>query len=105
MKYEKSDVIIVGVCLLLLAGVTALAAAPQAEIGWENPPKSISEQYLDLSGEWHFKVYRKYNKMYQYFYYGGVDVTWENLDDAAVPNADKFTTWETLEGPSKDYST
>ena len=42
----------VGVCLFLLAGVTALAAAPQAEIGWENPPKSISEQYLDLSGEW-----------------------------------------------------
>ena len=102
---KKLIFLAVGVCILLLAGVTALAAAPQAEIGWENPPKSISEQYLDLSGEWHFKVYRKYNKMYQYFYYGGVDVTWENLDDAAVPNAEKFNTWETLEGPSKDYST
>ena len=34
---------------------------------------------------------------------GGVAVTWENLDDAAVPNAAKFTPWETLEKPSKDY--
>jgi hypothetical protein len=51
------------------------------------------------------KSTEKYNKMYQYFYYGGVDVTWENLDDAAVPNAAKFTTWEALEGSSADYAT
>ena len=65
----------------------------------------FSDQFIDLSGQWHFKVYRKYEKMFQYFDYGGCEVSWENLEDAKVPDFEKFSTWEIVSIPASDYST
>ncbi|MBE6069881.1 MAG: hypothetical protein E7211_19635 [Clostridium lundense] len=63
-------------------------------------------QYLDLSGAWHFKVYRKYSAMFQYPQYGyPCDVTWEDAETASVPDASVFSRWETVTTPADDYLT
>ncbi len=67
--------------------------------------QDFENQYINLQGEWHFKVYRKYDKMFQYFNYGGVNVTWEDVDASFVPTYRTFSEWETVLGPNPDYST
>lgn len=63
-------------------------------------------EYLDLSGDWHFKVYRKYSAMFQYPQYGyPCDVTWEDAETALVPDSSVFSRWETVTTPADDYLT
>ena len=64
-----------------------------------------SSQYIDLSGEWNFKVYRKYSNMYQYMPYDMCEVTWEDPDTAQVPSADVYSAWEAVFCPAADYAT
>lgn len=91
--------------LVLLAGVTFAAGIGEAIASQSMEHASFENQYINLQGEWHFKLYRKYQKMFQYFNYGGCAVTWENLQDAQVPTAEIFNTWETVNGPNADYAT
>lgn len=67
--------------------------------------ESSSADYINLQGDWHFKLYRKYSNMFQHLAYGACKVTWEDTDVAAVPNGDTYSTWETVLTPSPDYST
>lgn len=43
--------------------------------------------------------------MFQYFANGGCQVTWEDVAAAKIPKATDFANWETVQGPSNDYST
>ncbi len=64
-----------------------------------------SEESINLAGDWHFKVHRKYSNMYQYLPYGKCSTTWEDSEAAVVPSAAIYETWETVAGPAEDYST
>jgi len=57
------------------------------------------DNYVELNGEWHFKNYRTYSQMYQYFPYNAVSITWEDLDAAAFPDKDTWGSWDTLQMP------
>ena len=95
-------------CIVLMAIAVGFIFAEGTMETTENESQKspeFSNQYIDLQGEWHFKVYRKYNKMFQYFNYGGVEVTWENIQDAQLPTSEVYTEWETVKGPNDDYST
>lgn len=90
---------------VLLALVALLGIAPQFAGAADLQDPAFAGQVIDLSGQWHFKVYRKYENMYQYFAYGGNKVTWENPQDAALPDRAAFSAWETVQVPASDYST
>ena len=64
-----------------------------------------ASQFIDLSGDWNFKVYRKYSNMYQYMPYDMCEVTWEDAETAAVPTAEVYSAWESVAAPAADYST
>lgn len=67
-----------------------------------------AEKYVALDGDWHFKLYRAYSQMYQYFpYYGGSEafLRWEDAELAALPDAGTFSAWETVQMPYPDYQT
>ena len=87
---------------LALALVMVLSLLP---VSFAEAEGDYGDQYIDLSGEWHFKVYRKYSNMYQYMPYDMCEVTWENPEDAMVPAAEVYEQWETMDGPAADYST
>lgn len=100
----KRNLVILFALLFVLSSVTAKGV--QEEASWiTSGEQDYGSQYIDLQGEWHFKVYRKYDKMFQYFNFGGVSVTWEDNQVAVVPNRDVFSEWETVLGPNPDYST
>jgi len=75
---------IFGFCFLILGSAFSQIDAP---------PSSLSDQIIDLRGDWHFKVYRKYERMFQYFANGGCRVTWEDIGAAKVPEAADFARW------------
>lgn len=85
-----------------------LILASSCAITTPTPPPSsdmYANEYINLAGDWHFKPYRKYQNMFQYFSYGGCPVTWEDLTIAKVPGAATYSTWEIVQGPEDDYST
>lgn len=65
----------------------------------------FSDDIVDLRGDWHFAVYRKYSNMFQYLPLGRSTVTWEDQDVAKLPDASQFSQWETVSVPAADYST
>lgn len=86
--------------LIVCAGIpSALASSAAVE------STSYEDQYIDLNGEWNFKVYRKYSNMFQYLPYNMCNVTWEDAEAAAIPTAGTYTQWETVLCPAADYST
>lgn len=89
--------------LALTALLTALCAA--SLFSAPTPPAKVKKDFLDLQGDWHFKVYRKYDKMFQYFAYGGCAVTWEDREAARLPEAAQFNAWESFAMPANDYAT
>ena len=94
--------------LLAFPGVTAgnsVASADTSETADSADEQASSDEYIDLQGDWHFKVYRKYENMYQYFNYGGCAVTWEDLSSATLPTEETYSQWETVSCPAADYST
>jgi|GEM_PF-1141163 len=70
-----------------------------------NAADDYSDDIVDLRGDWHFAVYRKYSNMFQYLPLGRSNVTWEDQDDARLPDAAQFSQWETVTVPAADYST
>lgn len=90
------------VWLLALCMVLSLVPLSFAE---ESISPDYSSQYIDLSGDWNFKVYRKYSNMYQYMPYDMCEVTWEDISSAAVPEREVYSNWETITAPAADYST
>ncbi len=88
--------------ILTLCSLLAFLPASVAE---EADADAWSAQYIDLRGDWHFKVYRKYSAMYQYMWYDRCEVTWEDPETAVVPSAEVYSAWETVLTPAADYST
>ncbi len=64
-----------------------------------------AEKYVTLDGDWHFKLYRTYSQMFQYFPYGGVSVTWEDNELAKLPSEDVWSSWEVVQMPTDDAAT
>ena len=85
--------------MLILSMLLTIAPLSFAEAA------DYSSQYIDLSGQWHFKVYRKYSQMYQYLPYDMCDVTWEDAESALIPSEEIYSQWETVDAPAADYAT
>ena len=80
---------------LLLSFVLLVSLLPAAPAAADDTPDP--EKYVTLDGEWHFKLYRTYSQMFQYFpYYGGSAefLKWEDPALALLPDAALFSTWE-----------
>ena len=91
---------------LLLSFVLLVSLLPAAPAAADDTPDP--EKYVTLDGEWHFKLYRTYSQMFQYFpYYGGSAefLKWEDPALALLPDAALFSTWETVSMPYPDYQT
>ena len=70
-----------------------------------NATESKASKFVELDGEWNFKLYRTYNRMFQYFPYNMVNVTWEDADSAGLPDESVWNTWEKVDMPWADVST
>ncbi|HHV98009.1 MAG TPA: hypothetical protein GXX36_00290 [Clostridiaceae bacterium] len=58
-----------------------------------------ASKYVTLDGEWNFKLYRKYGRMFQYFAYTGVNIVWEDNDAAILPDYETWSKWEKVSVP------
>ena len=69
-----------------------------------------ASKYVDLKGEWNFKLYRRYDRMFQYFaFYPNMtripQVIWEDLETALLPEYNVWSTWEKVVIPHDDVYT
>ena len=85
----------------LLMSTVVTGAAPAYAAGTQDD----ASKYVALEGDWNFKLYRTYPNMYQYFPYVGVNVSWEDLDAAVLPEAEDWKTWETVALPADNPET
>ena len=88
MKEQRKIFLAAALALCMLLTLFPASFADDAEAA------DYTSQYIDLSGEWNFKVYRKYSNMYQYMPYDMCEVTWEDTDTAQIPSADVYSSWE-----------
>ena len=70
-----------------------------------NATENKASKFVEFEGEWNFKLYRTYDKMFQYLPYNMVNVTWEDADIASLPNASEWKNWEKVDMPWADVST
>lgn len=100
--------------LALAAGLVAAAFVPvsaRAETGGENQNSATAENadaYVDLSGEWNFKLYRTYTQMFQYHaYFNDAQrfLQWEDNSLALLPSEETFSSWEKFSMPYDNYAT
>lgn len=84
-----------GILLSLMGSATNTLAA-------ERPDE---EKYVNLDGDWHFKLYRTYDRMFQYLPYGLVSTTWEDNTLAQLPSSSVWSSWETVKMPADDPAT
>lgn len=64
-------------------------------------PNSDTSKYVLLDGDWHFKLYRTYSQMYQYFPYVP-DLSlgnWEDAQAAVFPADDVWKSWDVIQMP------
>ena len=99
MKKHRKNLLAAALALCLLITLFPASFADDAETD------KYTAQYIDLSGEWNFKVYRKYSNMYQYMPYDMCEVTWEDTDTAQIPSGDVYSAWEAVLCPAADYAT
>ena len=59
--------------LLVSTAMTGVVPASAAE------PENEASKYVTLDGDWHYKLYRTYPNMFQYFAFTGVSIKTENL--------------------------
>lgn len=88
--------------VLLTATMTVSALAG----GYVKPVKAAQDdasKYVELQGDWNFKLYRKYSTMFQYG--AGSRVVWEDLTVAGLPNKATWSTWEKVGMPSDNIAT
>ena len=88
--------------LCLLFTLVPFALADESN---DNADVDYSTQFIDLSGDWHFKVYRKYSIMFQYMPYDMCEITWEDPDSSQIPSSETYSNWETVTSPAADYAT
>ena len=89
----------------LTAGVLLSSIGPATNVFASEGERPDEEKYVNLDGDWHFKLYRTYDKMFQYLPYGLVSVTWEDNALAHLPSADIWSSWETVKMPADDPAT
>lgn len=83
---------------LLLAVLVAVSAPVSLPVS-AAPVDESDIQFVELSGDWHFKNYRTYSRMFQYLPYNMVSVTWEDNETALLPDKEVFSQWETVSMP------
>jgi enterochelin esterase-like enzyme len=67
--------------------------------------KDDASMYVDLKGDWNFKLYRTYNRMFQNFLNDTVKVTWEDNELAKQPSSTTWHSWEKVALPADDITT
>lgn len=62
---------------------------------------------INLTGEWHIKLYRTYTKMFQNFDEEGsvANLKWEDPESALLPTKDQFSLWARKIMPNDNYAT
>lgn len=85
--------------MLLTTTMTGVISVGAAET------TSDAEKYVTLDGEWHYKLYRTYTRMFQYFPYGMVEIKWEDNEAAVYPSADAWKSWDVKQMPADDETT
>ena len=94
------------VIALFMTVVLLFSLLPVVPVAAEEPTvRNDAEKFVRLDGDWHFKLYRTYSQMFQYFPYVGVSITWEDLDAAELPKLDTFGEWPVVPMPYPDYQT
>lgn len=90
---------------LILALAMVISMVPAMALAADETP--AKEKYVTLDGDWHFKLYRVYDHMFQYPDYGYpyAKPVWENNKLAVVPTEDVFSQWETFQMPADDETT
>lgn len=99
MNKKLKRVVAVGLAATIIMPLTVGAEVSKAA---EN---SDTEKFVMLDGEWHFKLYRTYNKMFQYFPYNMVQVTWEDEVLSRLPSQSVWSLWESVQMPADDVTT
>lgn len=93
-----------------LAALLTVGLLLQSMVGGVMPVQAAqtdddASKYVTLDGEWHYKMYRKYPNMYQYFPYFGVKIQWEDNELAKLPSASVWQTWESVQMPADNAET
>ncbi len=93
-------------CAYLLAlALVFTTVTPFSALAAESVEIDDANQYVNLDGEWNFKLYRTYSRMFQYLPYNMVEITWEDNETALLPSASDFSTWETVSMTYDDITT
>ncbi|MCD8050255.1 MAG: fibronectin type III domain-containing protein [Clostridiales bacterium] len=93
-------------CAYLLAiALVFTTVTPFSALAAESVESDDANQYVNLDGEWNFKLYRTYSRMFQYLPYNMVEITWEDNETALLPSVSDFSTWETVSMPYDDITT
>ncbi len=102
MKQLKKRLLAALTAVVMLASVTA-AIAPVKAV----ESADALSKYVDLEGEWHFKLYRTYEKMYQYFAYSPALSLgkWIDAETAVYPKDAAWKSWETFDFPADNPET
>ena len=102
MKQLKKRLLAALTAVVMLASVTA-AIAPVKAV----ESADALSKYVDLEGEWHFKLYRTYEKMYQYFAYSPALSLgkWTDAEAAVYPEDGAWNSWETFDFPADNPET
>jgi len=95
MKKVTTTILVLMLLLTYVLATPLNASAATDEAG----------KYVTLDGEWNFKLYRTYERMFQYFPYVGVKVTWEDADAAVLPDYENWSKWEKVSVPYDDAVT
>lgn len=86
--------------LTIIIGSSVVTSPIQVSAANEDASK-----YVELKGDWNFKLYRTYNRAFQSFANDTVRVTWEDSELAKQPSSDTWHSWEKVAIPSDDIST
>lgn len=102
MKQLKKRLFAALTAVVMLASVTA-AIAPVKAV----ESADALSKYVDLEGEWHFKLYRTYEKMYQYFAYSPALSLgkWTDAEAAVYPEDGAWNSWEPFVFPADNPET
>lgn len=86
---------------LMAAAMLTTTVAAAAPVVTSSASNSDTSKYVLLDGDWHFKLYRTYSQMYQYFPYMP-DLSlgnWEDAEAAQFPADDAWKSWDVIQMP------
>jgi len=84
--------------LSVMFSMVVTGAVPAAAAEAENEDAS---KYVELDGEWHYKLYRTYSQMFQYFpFMPALSLgNWTDAEAAVLPDKDTWESWDTYQMP------